>query len=171
MTLKTKLNQVLPVGLVIPLYRSEDIMTLKTKLNQVLPVGLVIAGSSLLLMASPQLVSAQATTDPAAIRQELDLNRSQMRQLRGIMQDHRAELEDILTPEQLEEMQALREAAQQDSSVSDSEQPSREDIIAELDLSEDQVEQLEQTRESLQQDLEAVLTPEQLAKLEEMGGI
>ncbi|MEM9005341.1 MAG: hypothetical protein AAGE59_17685 [Cyanobacteria bacterium P01_F01_bin.86] len=146
-------------------------MILQTKLNQVIRVGLIITGTSLLLITSTPIAQAQSTIDPGAIRRELGLNRSQMRQLRDIMQDYQAELEDILTPEQLEEMQDLREASQQDGTIAESERPSGEDIIAELDLNEDQVEQLEQTRESLKQDLETVLTPEQIEKLEEMAGI
>ncbi|MEM6521510.1 MAG: hypothetical protein AAF722_19515, partial [Cyanobacteria bacterium P01_C01_bin.70] len=114
---------------------------------------------------------AQSVSDPAAIRQELGLNRSQMRQLRDIMQDYQAELANVLTAEQLAEMQDLREATREDDSVSESERLSQEDIIAELDLSDDQVQQLAQARESLEQDLEAVLTPDQLEKLAEMVGI
>lgn len=146
-------------------------MTLKPQLNPMVRIGLIMAGTSLLLVAptqlvhaqSPQVVQAQSKGDPATIKRELGLSRSQMRQLRGMMQDYQAELEDILTPEQLEEMQSLREAAQQGSSVS------AEDALAELDLSEDQATQLEQTRASLRQDLAGVLTPAQLEKLEEMG--
>lgn len=146
-------------------------MTLKIKLNQVIQVGLVIIGTSLLLLPHAERTQAQSTVDPAAIRQELDLSRAQMRQLRGIMQDYQAELADILTPEQFEAMQDLREALRQDDSVSESEVPSQIDIIAALDLSEAQAEQVELVQASLKQDLEAVLSPEQLAKLEEMGGI
>ncbi|MEM9767771.1 MAG: hypothetical protein AAF892_07825 [Cyanobacteria bacterium P01_D01_bin.71] len=141
------------------------------KLNQVLRVGLISAGTTLLLIIPAQLAHAQSVSDPAAIRQELGLNRSQMRQLRDIMQDYQAELANVLTAEQLAEMQDLREATREDDSVSESERLSQEDIIAELDLSDDQVQQLAQARESLEQDLEAVLTPDQLEKLAEMVGI
>lgn len=143
-------------------------MNIKAILRQAIRVGLVTVGTGVLLLPSAQLVQAQP--DPAAVRRELDLNMSQMRQLRNIMQDYQAELEDILTPEQLEEMQDLREAARQEGAASESNQPSREDIIAELDLSDDQIEQLTEVRESMEEDLEDVLSPQQLEKLEEMGG-
>lgn len=146
-------------------------MTLNMKLNQGLRIGLISAGTTLLLITPAQLAHAQSVSDPAAIRQELGLNRSQMRQLRDIMQDYQAELANVLTAEQLAEMQDLREATREDDSVSESERLSQEDIIAELDLSDDQVQQLAQARESLKQDLEALLTPEQLEKLAEMVGI
>lgn len=145
---------------------------LKIQQNPMIRAGLIMAGTSLLLITPIQLVQAQPTqetqaqakNDPATIKRELGLNRSQMRQLRGVMQDFRSALEDTLTPAQLEEMQNLREAAQTNSPVS------TKDALAELDLTEDQTEQLEQTRASLRQDLAGVLTPEQLEKLEAMGG-
>lgn len=142
-------------------------MTLKSHLNQSIRLGLVAAGASLLLLTPAQMAQAQSTNNAAAIRQELNLNRSQMRQLRDITQGYHAELADILTAEQLAEMQALREAAQANGP---SGSPSAEELIAELHLSEDQVDQLTQARESLEQDLTAVLSPEQMEKLREIQG-
>jgi Spy/CpxP family protein refolding chaperone len=142
-------------------------MTLKSHLNQSIRLGLVAAGASVLLLTPAQMAQAQSTNNAAAIRQELNLNRSQMRQLRDITQGYQAELADILTAEQLAEMQALREAAQANGQ---SGSPSAEALIAELNLSEDQVDQLTQARESLEQDLTAVLSPEQMDKLREIQG-
>lgn len=144
-------------------------MTLNSHLNQSIRLGLITVGTSLLLLTPAQMAQAQSTNNAAAIRQELNLNRSQMRQLRDIMQGYQAELADILTAEQLAEMQDLGEAAQANGQTAQS-RPSTEELIAELNLSEDQVDQLTQARESLEQDLTTVLSPEQMEKLREIQG-
>ena len=81
-------------------------MALKSHLKSTIRLGLIAAGAGLLLVAPAQVAQAQSTNNAAAIRQELNLTLSQMWQLRGVSQDYQAELADILTAEQLAEMQA-----------------------------------------------------------------
>ncbi|MEO1096023.1 MAG: hypothetical protein AAFX01_14105 [Cyanobacteria bacterium J06638_28] len=137
-------------------------MSIKALLHRSVRVALAAAGIGALLLVNPQLAEARP---PEGMR-ELNLSRSQMRQLRDIMQDYQSDLQGILSPEQLEEMQDLREA-QQNGEVADVD---REDMIAELGLSDNQVEQLDDVQASLEAELEGVLTSEQLEKLSEMEG-
>ncbi|MGF1516119.1 MAG: hypothetical protein ACFB5Z_20810 [Elainellaceae cyanobacterium] len=81
-------------------------MTLKTMTYQILCVLIVSASMTAFMAGNPQLVQAEPSSASAALR-ELDLSFSQMRQLRDIMQDYRQELEVILTPEQLEQLENI----------------------------------------------------------------
>ncbi|MBE7386150.1 MAG: hypothetical protein F6J95_032770 [Leptolyngbya sp. SIO1E4] len=138
-------------------------MNINAIMPRAIQILFVSAGVGALLIGSPQLVQAQPGNAPAALR-ELDLSISQMRQLRSIMQDYQADLEEILTPEQLETLQDLREA-QQDTQAPD--RNTAEDLFAELDLSEAQTDQLETVQASMTQELQGVLTPEQFEQLED----
>ncbi|NER79260.1 MAG: hypothetical protein F6K42_06690 [Leptolyngbya sp. SIO1D8] len=146
-------------------FTHERVMNLNAIIHPATQVLLVSVGMSALLIGSPQPVQAQTADAPNALR-ELDLSFSQMRQLRSIRQDYQADLEEILTPEQLEEMQDLQ-AARQEAQDSQAEENAAEDILAELDLSDEQTNQLTEVHESMVQDFQDVLTPEQLEQLEE----
>lgn len=107
---------------------------------------------------------AIAQLDRSAFRElaeELDLSRSQMLEVGGIMRSFNSELEDILTSEQLEVLQSARE--QQQSETQDP-----EDIQEALNLTDTQSEQIAVVREEAVDDLESVLTPEQIEGLMEM---
>lgn len=140
-------------------------MDIQKKLPRLTRLALIGIGIGTVLVASPQLAQAQSS-NPRAVMRELGLSRSQGRQLRSIMQGYQADLEDILTAEQFEELQDLREAQRngQGDAIS------QEDIAAELELTDSQVEQLGEARESLDEELAGVLSPEQLEQLEEMAG-
>lgn len=99
------------------------------------------------------------------VASELNLSRSQMREVGGIMRNFNTELQDILTEEQYELLQASRE-----SQASGSEAQDPQALRDSLNLTDTQSEQLATARGSMMTELQAVLTPEQIAGMMEMAG-
>ena len=93
------------------------------------------------------------------VAEELNLSRSQMRDVGGIMRDLNSEVENILTPEQFQLLQATREQQQ-------SQNP--QELQAALNLTDTQSEQLATVREETVVELQSVLTPDQIEKMMEM---
>ena len=93
------------------------------------------------------------------VAEELNLSRSQMRNVGGIMRDLNSEVENILTPEQFQLLQATREQQQ-------SQNP--QELQAALNLTDTQSEQLATVREETVVELQSVLTPDQIEKMMEM---
>ncbi len=131
------------------------------KISKLLLIGLAVGG---LLISTPRLAQGQpAGVNRQALR-SLNLSRSQMQQMRGVMQGYQSELEDILTSDQLEQLQDLQASRQ--------EQPTeggRPDLAAELDLSADQVSQLEILGGSMTTELQEILSADQLEQLQDLG--
>ena len=90
---------------------------------------------------------------------ELNLSRSQMREVAGIMRNLNSEIEEILTPEQFELIQSAREQQQTQNP---------EELKEALNLTDTQSAQLAVVREETVADLQAVLTPEQIEGIMEM---
>ncbi|MEO0408432.1 MAG: hypothetical protein AAF289_13875 [Cyanobacteria bacterium P01_A01_bin.135] len=128
-------------------------------MRQSIRILVASAGLTGLLLAAPTLTEARPS-NPRAAFQELDLSFSQMRQLRGIMQDYRQVIENVLTPEQLDQLEALRESGQA------AEAPPETNPLAELNLSDTQIEEIAAASDVMEQALQEVLTPEQLEQLE-----
>jgi hypothetical protein len=129
-----------------------------------------ILGIGTILVGTPQLAQAQSispATREAIV--ELDLSFAQMMQLRDVMGGYNAALEGILTPAQLDLMNALREETANEGAEASSEPPS--DLWTQLDLTEFQVAELAVVRADMVTDFEAVLTPEQLETATEIGFI
>ncbi|MEB3213238.1 MAG: hypothetical protein VKL39_17945 [Leptolyngbyaceae bacterium] len=125
-------------------------------------------GTMILGIGSFNLQPAAAQVDRNAMREmaeELDLSRSQMRQLAGVMRSFRSEIEDILTSEQLELLQAAREELQ---SQTQAQIQNAQELKEALDLTEEQTEQLAEARRELVDELQNVLTSEQIESLLEM---
>ncbi len=94
------------------------------------------------------------------VAQELNLSRSQMREVGGIMRDLNSEIEEILTPEQFELLQSTREQQQ-------SQNP--QELQEVLNLTDTQSAQLAVVREETVVELQSILTSEQLEKIMEMS--
>lgn len=135
---------------------------MKFQFTQKRIVNTVLVGTLALGLGRFSIQPASAQMDRSAFReiaQELDLSRSQMREVGGIMRGLNSEIEEILTPEQLELLQAAREQQQ-------SQDP--QEFQEALNLTDTQSEQLTAVREETVVELEAVLTPEQLEGIMEM---
>ena len=125
-------------------------------------VSTVLIGTLALGLGNFNGQPATAQLDRSTFRevaQELDLSRSQMRQVGGIMRDLNSELEEILTPGQLETLQSARE--QQESQ-------DPQDLQEALNLTDTQSEQLAVAHAETVAELQEVLTPEQLEGIMEV---
>lgn len=125
-------------------------------------------GTMVLGIGSFNVQPAAPQVAPSVIRQmaeELDLSRTQMRQLAGIMRGFRSEIEDILTSEQIELLQSAREEMQ---SQTQPQVHNVQKLKEELDLTEEQTEQLAEVRNEIVDELQGVLTPEQVESILEM---
>ncbi|MEO0488756.1 MAG: hypothetical protein AAF215_13190 [Cyanobacteria bacterium P01_A01_bin.123] len=131
-------------------------------------VNAVLIGAMTLTVGGFHIQPAAAQVDRSAFREaarELNLSRSQMQSVGGIMQSFNAEIQEILTPEQVELLQSAREEQQSQSQAQDP-----QELQAELNLTETQSEQLAVAREEMVTELQGVLTPEQVEGLMEMTG-
>lgn len=135
-------------------------MVLQSLMRTTSRLLLVSVGVGGLLLSTPG--PAQSQVDREAIR-SLNLSRSQMQQLRGVMQGYQSELDDILTSEQEQQLEDLKAEVQSGSS----EAPSN--LFAELDLTADQASELEALQTDMAADLADILSAEQLEQAEELG--
>ncbi|MBE9141462.1 hypothetical protein IQ254_30455 [Nodosilinea sp. LEGE 07088] len=140
-------------------------MTLKVVIRTASRLLLVSIGVGTLLITTPPLALGQPAGAPnrEAIR-SLNLSRSQMRQLRSIVQGYQSSLEGILTSSQRQQLEDLQ-AAQLDQPASDS----PPDLVAQLNLSADQQSQLETIQASMAEELKTVLSPEQFEQAQQLG--
>ena len=123
---------------------------------------LIGMGVGALLVSAPQVARGQSV-NREAIR-ELNLSRSQMRELCNVMRSYQSEMQGILTAEQLEQLEDLqaerKESPDTDESV---------DLAAELNLSEEQTSQFEALQEDIAAEFQTILSAEQLEQAEELG--
>ncbi|ESA35540.1 hypothetical protein N836_11115 [Leptolyngbya sp. Heron Island J] len=125
-------------------------------------VNTLLIGTLTLGLGSFNIQNASAQLDRSAFReiaQELNLSRSQMREVGGIMQNLNSEIEDILTPEQFELLQSTREQQQTQTP---------QELQTALDLTDTQSVQLTVVHEETVAELQAVLTADQLERIMEM---
>lgn len=125
-------------------------------------VNTLLIGTLALGLVSFNSQPATAQLDRSAFRElaeELDLSRSQMRQVGGIIRGLNSELEEILTPEQIEILQSARE--QQESQ-------DPQELQDALNLTDTQSEQLAVAHAETVAELQEVLTPEQLEGIMEV---
>ncbi|MEO1391659.1 MAG: hypothetical protein AAFV90_01960 [Cyanobacteria bacterium J06634_5] len=142
----------------MPLQRPQRQLA-NTLVTNTLLVGMLVLG-----IGSLGVQPAQAQMSRSAFREtarELNLSRSQMQSVAGIMRDFSDEIQDILTPEQFELLQSTRE--QQAS------QPEDTEVLKEaLALTQTQSTQLAVVREEMVTGLKEVLEPYQLEGIMEM---
>ena len=136
------------------------------QLTQKRIVSTVLIGTMAVTIGSIHAQPAAAQLDRNTFREaasELGLSRSQTRDVAGIVRGFNDELQEILTPEQLEILQSAREDQQ-------SQPQDLQALQASLNLTETQTEQISTARASLDEELREILTPEQLAGLIEIAG-
>lgn len=116
-----------------------------------------VANAQAITPPSQRLLLAQGKEDGKGKWEQLNLTQQQQDQLAQIRQQTRAQIEALLTPEQRQQYQALRENNQ-----------GRRGGLRSLNLTEEQRTQVRQIMESSKSQSQAVLTPEQQAQLEQM---
>jgi len=129
----------------------------------------LVIGTMILGIGSFNLQPAKAQVDRSAMREmaeDLNLSRSQKRQLAGVMRNFRSELDDILTADQLELLHAARQEMQ---SQTPPQVQTDLDLKNELNLTEEQTEQIVEARRDMVDSLQDVLTPEQIESILELA--
>ncbi|TBR59139.1 P pilus assembly/Cpx signaling pathway, periplasmic inhibitor/zinc-resistance associated protein [Westiellopsis prolifica IICB1] len=131
---------------------------------------LIVGAVALSLNTVPFAVQAQTTSSPFVVAQvpqgkgpfqNLGLTETQKAQIAEIRQNTKAKMDAVLTPQQREQLANAkkdRQANRQD----------RRNLKASLNLTEDQKAQMRQIMESQKSQIDAVLTPEQRQRLQEM---
>ncbi|MEO1352442.1 MAG: hypothetical protein AAFW84_27195 [Cyanobacteria bacterium J06635_15] len=125
-------------------------------------VNTLLIGTLTLGLGSFNIQPAAAQLNRSAFREmaeELDLSRSQMREVAGIMRGLNSEIEEILTPEQFELLQSVREQQQAQAP---------QQLQEELNLTDTQSAEIAVARRETVGKLQGVLTPEQLERIMEM---
>jgi Spy/CpxP family protein refolding chaperone len=90
------------------------------------------------------------------------------------MNNSRTQVEAVFTPEQKAKLEAARQARQAQRQQGQRQQGQRPQagrrgkVFADLNLTQDQKTRIQSIRQSSKQQIEAVLTPEQRAKLQEL---
>ena len=73
-----------------------------------LPKWLLVGlGVGALLLGTPQLARSQSSRVNREAVRALNLSRSQMREMRSVMQSYQSDIQNILTSEQLEQLEEL----------------------------------------------------------------
>ncbi|MEA5452466.1 hypothetical protein VB780_28085 [Leptolyngbya sp. CCNP1308] len=136
-----------------------------TKLLTLRNAGRVLLGFSagVLLGGGLALAQMMPNAGPQAM-QDLDLSRTQVQQMRSLMEDYKSSFEAVLTDEQLEQLESLR--VDQMSQQSGGEP---QDLLAQLDLSDAQQSELDTLRDLMMAEFEDIFTAEQLEQLKTMG--
>ncbi|WP_251960421.1 Spy/CpxP family protein refolding chaperone [Nostoc commune] len=146
-------------------------------------LSLVAGAISLTLSATSFAVHAQtASPSPVLLAQtpqrqkgpwkDLNLTDAQKTQIQTIRRDSRTKFEAVLTPEQKAKLEAAKQARQAQRQAGQGQrQPGQrrgKGGFADLNLTEAQKTQMRQIRESEKQQIQAVFTPEQRQKLEQL---
>lgn len=131
-------------------------------MSKLLIVGLSISAMALV---SPQMAHGQpAGAPPREALRSLNLSRSQMRQLRGVMQSYQSSFDGILTSSQKQRLEDLQAQQRNQSGAGN---PA--DLVDQLNLTEAQSTELASLQESMAEELQGILTPEQLQQAREIG--
>ncbi|MDX2239171.1 MAG: hypothetical protein NW224_00635 [Leptolyngbyaceae cyanobacterium bins.302] len=118
-----------------------------------------IALSVSCFMMSPVLAQLEGAPAPAQMKRgmnQLNLTEAQKTQMKQVREETKAQIEQVLTPEQRTQMQALKQSGGKKAGG-----------LQSLNLSEAQKQQIRQIRESSQQKMEAILTAEQRALMQQ----
>lgn len=136
-------------------------LTRKRIANTVL-IGTLILGIGSINMRPA--IAQMSRSEFRDLAQELDLSRSQMRSVAGTMRGFKSDVEDILTPEQLD----LLQAAQDQSQGEEQQAQDPQDVQNALNLTDAQSTQIETAREDMVTELQEFLTPEQIEQIVEL---
>lgn len=127
---------------------------------------------ALTLSVTPLAAQAQVNSSTPLLAQargekkggwpELGLTDAQKSQLQQIRRNTRSQIEAVLTAEQKAQLQAAKQQAQQ------GQRPQMKKVWQSLNLTEAQKSQIQSIKNSSRQQMDAVFTPEQKAKLQQM---
>lgn len=129
-------------------------------------VNTLLIGTLALGIGSLTIQPATAQLSRSAFREtarELNLSRSQMQDVAGIVRGFSSEIQEIFTPEQLELLQSAREQQQSQTPAQDP-----QELREALNLTDTQSAQLAVVREEMVVELQSVLEPYQLEGIMEM---
>lgn len=145
---------------------------------QLKPLSLLVGALALTLSATPFAVHAQTNSASAPVVaqagkkgpwESLGLSNEQQTRIQQIMSNSRAQVEAVFTPEQRAKLQAARQARQAQRQQGQRPQAGQSrKIMADLNLTDAQKTRIRSIRESTKQQIEAILTPEQRTRLQEM---
>lgn len=145
---------------------------------QLKPLSLLVGALALTLSATPFAVHAQTNSASAPVVaqagkkgpwESLGLSNQQKARIQQIMSNSRTQVEAVFTPEQKAKLEAARQARQAQRQQGQRPQAGEgRKIMAELNLTDAQKTRIRSIRESTKQQIEAILTPEQRAKLQEL---
>ncbi|MGD1854663.1 MAG: hypothetical protein ACFB2W_10455 [Leptolyngbyaceae cyanobacterium] len=139
-------------------------MILKTFMRVPFKWLLVGMGIGTLLLSVPQVAQSQTSGANREAVRALNLSRSQIREMRSVMQSYQSELNDILTSEQLEQFEALQAERREEPTANTS-----VDLASELNLKDDQASQLTTLQEGIAEDFQEILSAAQLQQAQELG--
>ncbi|MEL7070108.1 MAG: hypothetical protein AAGN15_15835 [Cyanobacteria bacterium J06581_3] len=129
-------------------------------------VNTLLIGTLALGIGSLTIQPAIAQPSRSAFREaarELNLSRSQMQDVAGIMRGFSSEIQEVFTPEQLELLQSAREQQQSQTPAQDP-----QELREALNLTDTQSAQLAVVREEMVVELQSVLEPYQLEGIMEL---
>ncbi|MEL6493355.1 MAG: hypothetical protein AAFV85_06405 [Cyanobacteria bacterium J06634_6] len=129
-------------------------------------VNTLLIGTLALGIGSLTIQPATAQLSRSAFREaakELNLSRSQMQDVAGIMRGFSSEIQEVFTPEQLELLQSAREQQQSQTPAQDP-----QELREALNLTDTQSAQLAVVREEMVVELQSVLEPYQLEGIMEL---
>lgn len=112
----------------------------------------------------PLLAQAQQRQGKKA---RLNLTDAQKQQMRQIKEDTRTKMQAILTPEQQQRLEALKQERQGQNAQGQNRQ-GRRNWMAELNLSEEQKGQIQELMQQQKARMDAVLTAEQRQEMQQM---
>ncbi|MEJ1932746.1 P pilus assembly/Cpx signaling pathway, periplasmic inhibitor/zinc-resistance associated protein [Nostoc sp. NIES-2111] len=144
---------------------------------QLKPLSLLAGAIALTLTTTPFAVHAQTNSSAASVIaqgarkgpwESLGLSNEQKARIKQIMDNSRTQIEAVFTPEQKAKLEAARQARQAQRQQGQRPQAGRRGNVADLNLTQDQKNRIKSIRQSSKQQIEAVLTPEQRAKLQEL---
>lgn len=144
---------------------------------QLKPLSLLAGAIALTLTTTPFAVHAQTNSSAAPVIaqgarkgpwESLGLSNEQKSRIKQIMDNSRTQIEAVFTPEQKAKLEAARQARQAQRQQGQRPQAGRRGNVADLNLTQDQKNRIKSIRQSSKQQIEAVLTPEQRAKLQEL---
>ncbi|HEY9668134.1 MAG TPA: hypothetical protein V6C91_15085 [Coleofasciculaceae cyanobacterium] len=114
--------------------------------------------------AQPLLAQAQQRQGKKA---RLNLTDAQKLQMREIKEQTRAQMQAILTPEQQQRLEALKQERQGQNAQGQNRQ-GRRNLMAELNLTEEQKAQIQELMQQQKARMDAVLTAEQRQEMQQM---
>lgn len=119
---------------------------------------LLVGAIALTFAATPLVLHAQSDRPIQDLPQfaGVELTQDQQDELAQIREETRAQIEAILTPEQLELFRAAKESGQV-----------RREAFAQMNLSDEQRAQIREIREAAKSESQAILTPEQQEQIRE----